>query len=1339
MIKEKLYEYVFSNIKYDDALVLAKVRIAQKAMGLLRGVRLQSPVRSNRTLLRELARTMMRNPMLMRHILPVIDFDGEIEAEAMHRAVAILSGARFELHAPEELEKGGAKSPPEGLDAADEAEEADQADQADEADGSEDAAGSAGRELPRSLEDVPDDVRRTAFLTAALVPLSERDPKGELTKSERTLIRMTLLFYGISDSFGEGDRLTRFGFRFLKVMRDVHGIPIEEIAGRPDLFKGCPEPSADPMDDCRGGCVEVGAEADDAAARGLSREEGRDGGVDKDGAEAVPAAGEPGSSDASCAGDEVHDANERAAGPASRASQAFQASQESQTLQAPQASADAADFAQGEAAPESVAEVAQRPGSQDNPNNPGVWKTPAVSPVRVEPAARTASGKADRAERSERAVRLCEAAAPAADRGDSVERIPDPEPGVTRWLGYIRKSGSFRNFFPVARWEPPVRSLRGGFRPISPREAQAHFPRLGAINLRGFRSALSDGTLLVIDLEPSDIRPNQGLSGGVREDFECLVDWPELSAKGAVRLAADYRIWLLVYPEDDRALAAAQAEPRARTVRVRFSNSPAAREARSMGLSGLPALLCAGGRHMGPFTLREDASHASYVTLASRTGDGLAPGFSASGAQPRRFSMMSRAGKDDWTERELTWVDDSRQAPQCFDLLTDEELLAHLAEAAPGFGATDAESPRGVERALERLAAGRAAESLFPANETIRAERVRRLARILESQSFAESACADVARILRAAVTERDVMRPPLFEAVARRYAEDPKLLEAVSGHAEVARRIREDEERARALAEKVSGLEAEARARRAEIEEELAGERRRMREETARLKSESQALGREIAERSKGLEDLIASAGVSTLRERLERDVAALEARNGALREQARGIEADLARAGESVRRTLVDGAVAAKLQDAAAAWRSGEDDARALAEARAFARVRPTALSGAMLRDRLVSAVLAERDYSENDAANLFLTLSQNFLTVFAGPPGSGKTSACAIIARALGLTGIRPETGEADEHGAPLRERFLPIAVERGWTSRRDLLGWRNPMTGRFEAEDAARREAFLMLDAETRLGGEASGLPFLALLDEANLSPMEHYWADFMNAGDLEDGPASPSASADGGAFSGAFRGVALGDGTLRRFPAGLRFLATINSDRTTEALSPRLIDRAAVVTLPEPTPATMTEPAVMTDFFGTARAGRINAAAEPLDGPVPMARLQALFSSDGRTVIPADPLNAMARRMLDAGAPLSMRRRLAVARHLRGASKAFTRDDAMGQSAAEAALDFAALEHLLPCIAGTGEEARSLLESLLAIAQDAQLVRSAAALRRMLRTGDAAMGCYGFFA
>ena len=108
MIKEKLYEYVFSNIKYDDALVLAKVRIAQKAMGLLRGVRLQSPVRSNRTLLRELARTMMRNPMLMRHILPVIDFDGEIEAEAMHRAVAILSGARFELHAPEELEKGGA-------------------------------------------------------------------------------------------------------------------------------------------------------------------------------------------------------------------------------------------------------------------------------------------------------------------------------------------------------------------------------------------------------------------------------------------------------------------------------------------------------------------------------------------------------------------------------------------------------------------------------------------------------------------------------------------------------------------------------------------------------------------------------------------------------------------------------------------------------------------------------------------------------------------------------------------------------------------------------------------------------------------------------------------------------------------------------------------------------------------------------------------------------------------------------------------------------------------------------------------------------------------------------
>ena len=44
-------------------------------------------------------------------------------------------------------------------------------------------------------------------------------------------------------------------------------------------------------------------------------------------------------------------------------------------------------------------------------------------------------------------------------------------------------------------------------------------------------------------------------------------------------------------------------------------------------------------------------------------------------------------------------------------------------------------------------------------------------------------------------------------------------------------------------------------------------------------------------------------------------------------------------------------------------------------------------------------------------------------------------------------------------------------------------------------------------------------------------------------------------------------------IDLGEDYIFRIPDELRFLATINNDHTTESLSPRLIDRAWVVRLP----------------------------------------------------------------------------------------------------------------------------------------------------------------------
>ena len=35
--------------------------------------------------------------------------------------------------------------------------------------------------------------------------------------------------------------------------------------------------------------------------------------------------------------------------------------------------------------------------------------------------------------------------------------------------------------------------------------------------------------------------------------------------------------------------------------------------------------------------------------------------------------------------------------------------------------------------------------------------------------------------------------------------------------------------------------------------------------------------------------------------------------------------------------------------------------------------------------------------------------------------------------------------------------LANRYVPVSVEKGWTSKRDLIGYYNPLTRRFESQD------------------------------------------------------------------------------------------------------------------------------------------------------------------------------------------------------------------------------------------------------------------------------------------
>ena len=185
-----------------------------------------------------------------------------------------------------------------------------------------------------------------------------------------------------------------------------------------------------------------------------------------------------------------------------------------------------------------------------------------------------------------------------------------------------------------------------------------------------------------------------------------------------------------------------------------------------------------------------------------------------------------------------------------------------------------------------------------------------------------------------------------------------------------------------------------------------------------------------------------------------------------------------------------------------------------------------------------------------------NLLACITQEFLTVLSGAPGSGKTSICNILGKALGLCDIDKTCIRDNWKGdKEFFNRYLQVSVERGWNSKRDFIGYHNPLTGTFESPDPKRYECFKLLEAEYQNGMDK--LPYLVLFDEANLSPMEYYFADFMNICDRRDANSTISLS-----------------GTQRyHIPDTLRFLATINNDHTTDRLSPRLLDRAFVITLP----------------------------------------------------------------------------------------------------------------------------------------------------------------------
>jgi len=176
--------------------------------------------------------------------------------------------------------------------------------------------------------------------------------------------------------------------------------------------------------------------------------------------------------------------------------------------------------------------------------------------------------------------------------------------------------------------------------------------------------------------------------------------------------------------------------------------------------------------------------------------------------------------------------------------------------------------------------------------------------------------------------------------------------------------------------------------------------------------------------------------------------------------------------------------------------------------------------------------------RIVKQDDIAILLTCIMQSLIVTLAGKPGSGKSSTVNELAHVLGLK---------EEN------KYVHIQVQRGWSSDRDLLGFYNKLSNYYDPDNFG---LYKLLNGLQEIPAKYQFS--IVLLDEANLSPIEHYWSGFMGSCDNSEN------------FS--LAGTKPGEYLI--LPTGLRFIATVNYDRTTEPLSSRFLDRSPVIYLEE---------------------------------------------------------------------------------------------------------------------------------------------------------------------
>ena len=401
-------------------------------------------------------------------------------------------------------------------------------------------------------------------------------------------------------------------------------------------------------------------------------------------------------------------------------------------------------------------------------------------------------------------------------------------------------------------------------------------------------------------------------------------------------------------------------------------------------------------------------------------------------------------------------------------------------------------------------------------------------------------------------------------------------------------------------------------------------------------------------------------------------------------------------------------DGFMASKLLNAAAKWEREETEDQQKNLVEQVNAVPAGNKTPEELIDYLCRTIQIIRPtYKRNTIINIVICMTQGFLTVFSGEPGCGKTSICNILAKVLGLDKI------ADYVDCPADckdgiKRYVPVSVEKGWTSKRDLIGYFNPLSKTFDRSNRRIYDALHQLNSE--LQASLFNFPYIIMLDEANLSPMEYYWSDFMNICD-DLGPQSK---------------INLGEDYVFGIPKTLHFLATINNDHTTETLSPRLIDRAWIISLPQQHSPILTQKEIPEEKIEIISWSSLEEAFILPDS-------ECKLSNEVQKIY--DTILIHLKKQLFV---VNYRVDAAIKRYWAVASRHFENDET-GTDAAIVALDYAIAQRILPKIIGDGKDFESWLKDFGSLCSNHDLNMSAGIIKSIIERGNQRMNYYQFFA